>query len=145
MDDTAPTAQSATKQSEILPLPHTPSPVSGPKELEPVPHSGSVLQSEKVITQTEPEPQVRQELKDAGVKAIPANPKLSDTDKKAGLSLSGEAAPVPTHPSDAVWVSSYQQAKSDIRYYSVFDTVRWNAALVIKDFKRKWLGKGKGL
>ena len=67
------------------------------KELEPVRTQQEDVNVSEVVSPSEEEPRIHEELEKMGVKSVSESPKLDDLAKNAGVSHSGESTPaVPT-------------------------------------------------
>ncbi len=124
-------SQAQQQENISLPIPHA-SVSSGLKEAEPVVHPEPVPVQTEVLTPSEQEPTLHEEVKEAGVEKVSQHPELTPEDKKAGLEASKEATPVVTQPSGAVKLPmTAQEAENAVKHYSITDSAKWLGKLIL--------------
>lgn len=132
-DDLAvsPVAQ-ADEQKDIPPVSVT----GGSKELMPT-STSSFETSADLVTPVETQPTLHEEVKEAGVEAIPEVPTLTLEDKKAGLQHAPAVMPVQTESTGLVQLpSSLLQAKAQVKESGTTqDGKHWLAVLMEKIVK----------
>jgi hypothetical protein len=117
-------------------IPTPPNAVSGPlKEFGP-----SVAVPAEIVMPTDVEPDIPQEVKEAGVEASPntEQPKISQSVQHAtGIQPAHDAVPVPITPSDMIKLPMAEaDAVQIIKTRSVAEAIRWFATLILRQTKR---------
>ena len=105
------------------------------KELEPVRTQQEDVNVSEVVSPSEEEPRIHEELEKMGVKSVSESPKLDDLAKNAGVSHSGESTPaVPTGYAPITMTEDV--AKQTVKNAKQTDSIKWRAALIVKFFKK---------
>lgn len=138
------------KVAEELPslqsdIPTPPNAMSGPlKEFGPT----LAAPVAEVLTPSDAEPDIPQEVKEAGVEASPntEQPNISpQVQQLTGIKPVSDAVPLPTAPSDTIQLPMPEpEAEQLIKTKKVADSIRWLATLIVEQTKRahgKLLGK----
>ncbi len=126
-------------------IPTPPNAMSGPlKEFGPT----VAAPVAEVLTPSDVEPDIPQEVKEAGVEASPntEQPKIpQQVQQLTGIKPVSDAVPVPTAPSDTIQLPMPEpEAEQVIKTKKVADSIRWLATLILEQAKRahgKLLGK----
>ena len=110
-------------------------PVSLPqKEIAPI---LSKDKTEELITRSEEEPKILQEVRDAGVEAVSDKPHLTKEDKLVGLDHAKESTPVKTSPSGNIKLPmTEKEALNIIKTTRKSDSRHWFAVLIEKIYKQ---------
>lgn len=100
-------------------------------------HSGESNQQEALVQVSEQEPHLAPEVAEAGVEVQQTHPQLTEVEQQVGVTYAAEATPVPTQPSGMVQLPMTQQEAEAVlkTKKSVRDSIRWLAALIIKQLK----------
>ena len=104
------------------------------KEQAPIVEKGAV--APEVITPSEPEPKIDQEVKEAGVEKVSDKLTLTDEHKALGIEHAKESTPVATKTLDTIKLPmSEEETLRTIKTTSKSDSKHWLAVLIEKIYK----------